>query len=232
MAPLHTQTAPLDLIGVPVSQCRASCDAAAMIAAPVMSNAGSSVCHDRTSSTKLAVEVSNAANLSTPFVGHLRTPSCSPPSPPSKFELSLGPFTTAPTAMDGPTPCRLPLRFATWCCMQSGNVEPSPTMKLVPHAFAPNSQSRCSAANPSKRWSPVNSVYQASTAIHPNVCESTSNWLMSPAARKVSPAACVTPSSTCRLTSLIKAALLTASVGVPAATIACTRSVCASALVS
>ena len=31
----------------------------------------------------------------------------------------------------------MPTMFVTWCCMQCGNVEPSPTMNDEPQAFAP-----------------------------------------------------------------------------------------------
>ena len=58
--------------------------------------------------------------------------------------------------------------------MHSGKFVPSPTMKLAPHAFAPNNQSRCAVA---KAWYAVLCVaasYIATVEIRPKVWESTS----------------------------------------------------------
>ena len=58
--------------------------------------------------------------------------------------------------------------------MHFGYALPCPTMKLAPHAFAPNSQSRCCVANPSNEASPLACLYSAAMASSPKVCASTS----------------------------------------------------------
>jgi hypothetical protein len=70
-------------------------------------------------------------------------PSWKSPSPSANWSMLFGPLTTAPTGWPDLA------RLATWCCMHSGYVLPSPTMKLVPQALAPKTQLRCWVANPS-----------------------------------------------------------------------------------
>src|SRR5436305_14482840 len=135
-----------------------------------MSSAGSTACHDRTSSTYSLVAVENCANASCWLAGQIPMPFSKSPSPPSNCVMSLGPLTTAPTA-------ELCARLDTWCCMHFGYVDPSPTMKLVPHALAPKSQSRCWVAKASYDASCAATLYSASLAINPKVCESTSKLL-------------------------------------------------------
>ncbi len=59
----------------------------------------------------------------------------------------FGPSTAAP-ARTGGCPSSDPARFATWCCMQSGNTVPSPTISETPHALLPrmSSSQRCAQA--------------------------------------------------------------------------------------
>ena len=133
---------------------------------PVMSSAGSLDCQERTSSTYRLPCPVKALNGS-PLAGQVTMPSWYVPRPPVNCPVSLGPLTTAPTA----EPCA---RLDTWCCMHFGYVLPSPTITLVPHAFAPSSQSRCCVAYPRKDVSWLRPRYSASVARNPNVCASTS----------------------------------------------------------
>ena len=119
--------------------------AAAMIAAPVMSSAGSSVCQERTSSTYLLPRASKRGSVEAP-AEQCTMPSWKPPRPPSKLSAPFGPLTTAPTS-SGAVPSRLPDRLATWCCMQRGKRVPTPTMAPTPQGSPPSSQVRCAVAN-------------------------------------------------------------------------------------
>ena len=49
----------------------------------------------------------------------------------------FGPSTAAPERKGGPLG-GIGMRFATWCCMQSGKVVPSFTISDVPQAFVPS----------------------------------------------------------------------------------------------
>src|SRR5436305_8103613 len=93
--------------------------------------AGSTVDQDWTLSWYTAERLLKCANRSTPFTGQVLMPSTTPVA--AKL---LDPSTTAPASTGG-EPSSEPTRFATWCCMQSGKVEPSPTMSEVPQALAP-----------------------------------------------------------------------------------------------
>src|ERR1700677_4958201 len=55
----------------------------------------------------------------------------------SPFDAALvGPSTAAPASTGG-LPLVEPARLATWCCMQLGKVDPSPTMNDTPQGLAP-----------------------------------------------------------------------------------------------
>ena len=61
----------------------------------------------------------------------------------------------------------LPFRFATWCCMQRGKREPTPTMAPTPHGLPPSSQVRCAVANAWYRRVWVSWSKSATVAISP-----------------------------------------------------------------
>ena len=104
-----------------------------------------------------------------------RIPSWNPPSPPSKLPLPFGPLTTAPTSIGG-LPSRVPERLATWCCMQSGNVCPTPTIAVTPQGSPPSSQVRCEAREALEAVAVGEPRRRAPTvAIRPKVWEFASN---------------------------------------------------------
>src|SRR5579883_1585813 len=91
---------------------------------------------------------------SPPLGGHFLAPFGMPS--PLKDEIAFGPSTAAPSKMGG-FPSSEPTRFATWCCRQSENVLPSPTINETPQTLSPSTQLRCVRPNVSYVFTPASS---------------------------------------------------------------------------